>query len=272
MSCDESSCSSCQKAGNCEEEKKKVNPSIKHVIAIMSGKGGVGKSSVTGLLASYLNKKGYTVGILDADITGPSIPTLFGIGKKHAATEGENIKPVKTENGIEVMSINLLLEKEDDPVIWRGPIIASAIQQFWTDVAWGELDYLLVDLPPGTGDAPLTVMQQIPLEGVIIVSLPQDLVSLIVKKNINMVRQIKLPIIGVVENQSFLTCPHCHTEIPLHRKKGAPEYELGVDMLGQLPVDPELAELCDHGKIDEYLNGDNPFDAVGEKILGKLNK
>lgn len=270
MSCNESSCSSCNSSENCNEIKRTSSHQIKHVIAVMSGKGGVGKSSITGLLAAYLNKKGFKVGILDADITGPSIPTLFGIGDKKAASVEEGLLPVTTSSGIKIMSINLLLPNEDDPVVWRGPIIASAIQQFWSDVVWGELDYLLVDLPPGTGDAPLTVMQQLPLEGIVIVSLPQDLVSLIVKKNIKMVQQLQIPIIGVVENQSFLTCPHCKTNIPLYKKNGASKYALDIDILGQLPIDPELTVLCDKGKIEEYLKKDNAFKAVGDRIMEKI--
>jgi len=231
---------------------------IKHVIGVMSGKGGVGKSSVSSLLAISLAREGFKVGILDADITGPSIPRLFGL-KARPEQFNDLLLPVKTSLGIEVMSLNLLLPAEDDPVIWRGPILSSAVKQFWTDVAWGKLDYLIIDLPPGTGDVPLTVLQSLPLSGLIVVSSPQDLAMMVVKKAIKMVRQVNIPILGLVENMSYLVCPHCGEKIQLfgpgHVAEAASANELRL--LDVLPLDPELAALGDAGRIEEYKGGFN---------------
>ena len=181
---------------------------IKHVIAVISGKGGVGKSSVAALLAVEASRQGYAVGVMDADVTGPSIPRMFGLSER-AENAGLGVMAPKTGSGIRVMSLNLLLDNEDDPVIWRGPLIASAVRQFWTDVIWGDLDYLIVDLPPGTGDAPLTVLQSLPVEGVVIVSSPQSLAGMVVKKAIKMVRQLDVPVLGVIENMTYVKCPGC---------------------------------------------------------------
>lgn len=226
---------------------------IKNVIAVMSGKGGVGKSSVTSLLASEFRKKGYAVGVLDADITGPSLPKMFGV-KGRVENNGLALFPLRSVNGIKVMSLNLLTTNEDDPVIWRGPVIAGAVKQFWTDVAWGDLDYLFVDLPPGTGDVPLTVMQSLPLNGVIVVSSPQDLAVMIVSKAIKMAQLMNIPILGLVENMSGVICPHCGEEFPLFGP--AQGYEISekfqIPFIGGLPVDPQLSRLCDQGKIEEY--------------------
>lgn len=225
---------------------------IKHVIAVMSGKGGVGKSAVSALVAVGLARKGYRVGILDADITGPSVPKMFGLNER-PVNKGQYLFPVKTSTDIAVMSLNLLLEREDQPVLWRGPIIAGAVKQFWTDVAWGRLDYLVVDMPPGTGDVPLTVMQSLPLDGVIIVTSPQDLANMVVKKAVNMVHQMEVPIVGIVENMSYLRCPDCGREINIFGESHANQLTAaGLPLLEKLPLDPELAQLCDTGRIEKY--------------------
>lgn len=230
--------------------------SIKTVIAVMSGKGGVGKSTVTSLLAIISARKGNKVGVLDADITGPSIPKMFGTKDKPDNSEF-GIYPVKTSKlGIEIMSLNLLLAKEDDPVIWRGPLIAGAVKQFWTDVIWGDLDYLFIDLPPGTGDVPLTVMQQIPLDGLIVVSSPQDLALMVVKKAVKMAEKLSVPILGLVENMSYAVCPECGEKIQLFGKDKGQEaaQKMGIPFLGSLPIDPVMTQLCDTGKIEDYEN------------------
>jgi Mrp family chromosome partitioning ATPase len=226
---------------------------IKNVIAIMSGKGGVGKSLVSSLTAIALRRAGYKVGILDADITGPSIPRMFGITERPAGDES-GIIPVKSRSGIAVMSINLLLPSEDEAVIWRGPLIAGVIRQFWEEVRWGSLDYLIVDLPPGTADAPLTVLQSLPVSGIIIVSTPQELTSMVVRKAVNMARQMNKPIIGVVENMSYLYVPEIDKKIELFGKSRGEEMakSAGAPLLGQLPMDPQLAALCDQGDIERY--------------------
>ncbi len=229
------------------------NSHIGRTIAVMSGKGGVGKSSVSALLAVALAKEGYQVGLLDADITGPSIPKLFGL-KHHADVTNGKIIPSVSKVGIKVVSINLLLPQEDDPVIWRGPLIGGVVKQFWTDVLWGELDYLIVDLPPGTGDAPLTVLQSLPLDGLVIVSSPQDLAVMVVKKAIKMVRMMNAPIFGLIENMSGLICPHCGQPIEIFGKSRADEVAAatGIKLLGRLPLDPDLSRLSDSGAIEEY--------------------
>ena len=226
---------------------------IKKVIAVMSGKGGVGKSTVTSLLAVSLRKQGYTVGIMDADITGPSIPKMFGINER-PENIGIGLMPVESASGIRIMSLNLLLENEDDPVIWRGPLIGNAIKQFWDDVIWGDLDYLLVDLPPGTSDAPLTVMQSLPLDGIVIVSSPQELVGMVVKKAVKMANMMNLTVIGLIENYSYVACPKCGEKIEVFGKARGEEgaKEANIPYLGSLPLDPKLANFCDEGKIEEY--------------------
>ena len=226
---------------------------MSRTIVVTSGKGGVGKSLITSMLASGMMKRGKEVGILDADITGPSIPKSFGIDGK-ARIDERGIIPSTTENGIKIMSINLLLEKETDPVIWRGPVIAGVIKQFWTDVVWENVDYMFVDMPPGTGDVPLTIFQSLPLDGIVIVTSPQELVSMIVGKAVNMARQMNIPILGIVENMSYVKCPDCgkkifvfgksHLEYVIHK------YDLNV--LGQIPLDSELTKLSDMGMIEEY--------------------
>ena len=231
---------------------KEVNK-IGHVIAIMSGKGGVGKSLVSGLTAIALRRQGHSVGILDADITGPSIPKMFGIQARPNCSDN-GIMPLSSRSGIEVMSINLLLPDENEAVIWRGPIIGKVITQFWEEVLWGQLDYLIVDLPPGTADAPLTVLQQLPVSGIIIVSSPQDLATMIVKKAVNMAKTMKKPIVGVVENMSYLFVPEINKKIELFGKSRGEEMAkaAGAPLLAQLPIDPELAKLCDRGEIENY--------------------
>jgi hydrogenase maturation protease len=226
---------------------------IKHVVAVMSGKGGVGKSLVTSLAAIALQRQGYAVGILDADITGPSIPKMFGIIDRPGGSDN-GILPVSSKSGIEIMSINLLLPDEGDAVIWRGPLIGKAITQFWEEVLWGKLDYLLVDLPPGTADAPLTVLQSLPVSGIVIVSTPQDLTNMVVKKAVNMAQHMQKPIIGVVENMSYLYVAEIDKKIELFGKSRGEDMAriANAPLLGKLPIDPELAKLCDEGNIESY--------------------
>ena len=226
---------------------------VKRVIAVMSGKGGVGKSLVTSLVAVALRRQGYEVGILDADITGPSIPKMFGLTNRPAGSDN-GLLPVPSRSGIEVMSINLLLPGEDEAVIWRGPLIGRAITQFWEEVLWGQLDCLIVDLPPGTADAPLTVLQSLPISGVIIVFTPQDLTNMVVRKAVNMVRRMDKSILGVVENMSYLYIPEIDKKMEIFGKSRGEEMAqaAGAPLLAQLPIDPELARLCDEGTIERY--------------------
>ncbi|MGE5582652.1 MAG: Mrp/NBP35 family ATP-binding protein [Bacillota bacterium] len=254
---------------------KSVNSfgTIKRVIAVMSGKGGVGKSSVTALLAAALKRRGMAVGILDADLTGPSIPKLFGL-KGKLGHNGLAMEPVMSAQGIKVISVNLLLDQEDQPVIWRGPLIAGMVKQFFEEVDWGVLDYLLVDLPPGTGDVPLTVMQSLPLDGMIVVSSPQELVELIVKKAVHMAEQMRIPLLGLIENYSYLECPHCRRKIDLFGKSRAEQVaaDSGLALLGRLPVVPEVTALADQGRI-EAVEAVVPgfFDPVAARFLEVIN-
>jgi len=238
--------------GFVEASPKEIN-AIRNVVAIMSGKGGVGKSLVASLIALSLARRGYEVGILDADITGPSIPRMFGISGRPTGSETGIIPPL-SKAGIEIISINLLLPHEDDAVIWRGPLIGKTITQFWEDVLWGKLDYLLVDLPPGTADAPLTVMQTLPLSGVIIIFTPQELATMVVRKAMQMAQKMNIPIKGVVENMSYFLLPDSGKRIELFgRSKGQEMAKAaGAPLLGQFPIDPELAQLCDEGNIERY--------------------
>jgi hydrogenase maturation protease len=235
------------------DSKPKDLNEIGNVIAVMSGKGGVGKSLVASLTAVALQRHGYEVGILDADITGPSIPKMFGLNARSAGSDS-GMLPVSSKSGIEIMSINLLLPSEDDAVIWRGPLIGRAITQFWEEVLWGKLDYLIVDLPPGTADAPLTVLQTLPVSGIIIVFTPQDLTAMIVRKAVNMARQMDKSILGVVENMSYLYVPEIDKKIEIFGKSCGQEMARAASapLLGQLPIDPELAKLCDDGNIERY--------------------
>lgn len=238
---------------------------VKRVIAVLSGKGGVGKSLVTGSLAIELARRGNKVGILDADITGPSIPKMLGMSGRHASGIGNLLLPEVSENGIKVMSSNLLLANETDPVLWRGPVIAGAIRQFWSDTSWGPLDYLLVDMPPGTGDVALTVFQSLPVDGIVVVTSPQDLVSMIVAKAVNMADKMDVPVLGIVENMSYIACPDCGKKIEVFGPSKLDEVAdgYGVKILGRLPIDPALARACDAGALEEALPADFLPDAVG---------
>ena len=237
-------------------EKPHEMSSIRKVIGVVSGKGGVGKSMVTSMLAVLANRRGYNSAVLDADVTGPSIPKAFGIHER--ATGGEwGMFPARSKMGIEVMSVNMLLENETDPVIWRGPIIADVVKQFWTTVIWSDVDFMFVDMPPGTGDVPLTVFQSIPLDGIIIVASPQELVSVIVEKAANMAKMMNIPILGLVENMSYLTCPDCGKQIKLFGESHIDEIaeKYGVPVLAKIPVDPALAKAVDAGAV-ELFEGD----------------
>lgn len=229
---------------------------VKHVIGVVSGKGGVGKSLVTGILATELMRAGKSVGILDADITGPSIPKMFGISEQRLdAVDERFIIPASTTMGIKVVSTNLILEHESDPVLWRGPLLMGVIKQFYEDVLWGDIDYLLVDMPPGTGDVALTVFQSLPVEGVVIVSSPQDLVQMIVGKAVNMAAMMEVPVIGLVENMSYFVCPSCGEKHEVFGPSCAQETadHFGINMLGRLPIDPAIAKICDAGTIERDL-------------------
>ena len=230
---------------------------ISHVIGIVSGKGGVGKSLVTASLANLMAQQGYETGILDADITGPSIPKMYGL---HGPATGDDngIYPLQAENGVSVMSVNLILPGEEEPVIWRGPVIANMVKQFYTDVIWGQLDYLFVDMPPGTGDVPLTVFQSLPVEGIIIVTSPQDLVRMIVTKAYRMAERMDIPVLGVVENYSYITCPDCGRKISVFGESHIDELaaDLGIPVLGRIPIRPELALAADKGGFAEIANSD----------------
>ncbi|MGO5267550.1 Mrp/NBP35 family ATP-binding protein [Parafannyhessea umbonata] len=229
--------------------------SIKHVIGVISGKGGVGKSLVTGILATELARKGHKVGILDADITGPSIPKMFGLSGLHVFGQGDKIIPAQSKGGIKIMSTNLVLENENDPVLWRGPMLMGALKQFYEDTLWGDIDYLLVDMPPGTGDVALTVFQSLPIEGVVIVSSPQDLVQVIVGKAVKMAAMMNVPILGVVENMSYMECPECGHKLepfgPSHLQEIVDEFK--VADLGRIPIDPKVAASCDAGTFESEL-------------------
>ena len=229
--------------------------SIKHVIGVISGKGGAGKSLVTGILATELARKGHKVGILDADITGPSIPKMFGLSGLHVFGQGDKIIPAQSKGGIKIMSTNLVLENENDPVLWRGPMLMGALKQFYEDTLWGDIDYLLVDMPPGTGDVALTVFQSLPIEGVVIVSSPQDLVQVIVGKAVKMATMMNVPVLGVVENMSYMECPECGHKLepfgPSHLQEIVDEFK--VADLGRIPIDPKVAASCDAGTFESEL-------------------
>ncbi len=255
-SCDSSSCSSggCSSCGSAPQKTQAQQLSnIKNVIVVMSGKGGVGKSSFASMIAITLNKKGYKVGILDGDITGPSIPKLFGLHGNPEMTEF-GAYPLKSANGISVMSMNLLLPNDEEPVVWRGPIISGVIKQFWEEVIWGELDYLVVDLPPGTGDAQLTILQNLPVNGVYMVTSPQDLANMIVRKGIKMVNMMDIPVLGIAENMSYLSCPDCGKKIQLFGESNIAQTcsNYKVPLIGKFPLDPQLTQLGDAGRIEEY--------------------
>ena len=245
---------------------------VKHVVAVLSGKGGVGKSTVAGLLAVALRREGYKVGLLDADITGPSIPKMFFPTLKRPRSSPLGILPVESETGIKVMSINLLLPSEDEAVIWRGPLISKAIQQFWGDVFWGDLDYLVVDLPPGTADASLTVMQSIPLEGVILVTTPQSLAGMVVRKAARMTQHMGAPILGLVENMSYIVCPKCGERIEIFgpSKAAITAEKFNMPLLGRLPIDPQISKLCDAGMIEKYSM--DTFAPIAKKLVASIEE
>lgn len=267
-------CSSC--SANCSSKEKKsfIEPTgdyntIKNVIAVVSGKGGVGKSMVTSLLAVMMARKGYKVGILDADITGPSIPKAFGINSRALQNE-LGIVPAETKGGIKLISVNMMLPENDSPVVWRGPVIAGAVKQFWTDVVWEELDYLFIDCPPGTGDVPLTVFQTIPLNGAVVVTTPQDLVGMIVRKAVNMAEMMNIPVVGIVENMSYIECPDCGKKIGVFGSLDADASAgTGLAVLGKMPINPSLTQLVDNGQIESF-EGDW-LNAAADKIEAEFS-
>ncbi|MBR2353737.1 MAG: Mrp/NBP35 family ATP-binding protein [Clostridia bacterium] len=269
-------CSTC--SSNCDSREKQslleqphALSSVKHIIAVVSGKGGVGKSLVTSMLAVNMQRLGYKTAILDADVTGPSIPKAFGL---KAGVEGDDhgMIPPTTTSGIDIMSINLMLEDETRPVVWRGPVIAGAVKQFWTDTIWKDIDYMFIDCPPGTGDVPLTVFQSIPIDGIVIVSTPQDLVSMIVSKAANMAQMMDIPVYGLVENMSYVKCPDCGKELKIFGDSHIDEIaeKFGYDLLAQIPVDPKLTALVDKGWI-EMMNNDY-MDKAAEILVRRTTK
>ncbi len=271
MSSCSGNCSTC--GSDCGDRKAesliaKLNEkaSVKKVIAVVSGKGGVGKSTVTAMTAVAMARTGKRVAVLDADITGPSVPTAFGVNECQGATQ-EGLYPAVTKTGIQVMSINLLLDNNTDPVVWRGPVIAGAVKQFWTDVIWEDVDYMFVDMPPGTGDVPLTVFQSLPVDGIIIVTSPQDLVSMIVSKAVKMANMMHIPVLGFVENYSYLKCPDCGKQIQVfgesHLDEVAKSFDLPV--LARLAIDPAVAQCCDNGKMETVDT--SAFDNVIEAVI-----
>ncbi len=274
-----SDCETCPSKNNCNTEASscniKNNPhnKVKNIIGVMSGKGGVGKSTISAMIAEELNSKGYSVGLMDADVTGPSIPRLLNISNERAFANEKGLLPVETENGIKVISLNLLMEDENQPVIWRGPLIAGLVEQFWTEVYWGELDYLIIDMPPGTGDVALTVMQSIPLSGIIMVSVPQDLVSMIVSKAINMVKKMDISVLGVVENMSYVKCPDCGKKIKIFESDNIGEFleENNIKLLGELPMSKDIANISQENKgiLDAEIK--RTFENIGKSIIESLN-
>ena len=255
-------CSTCGEACASREQESFKKPlregaSVKKVIAVVSGKGGVGKSLVTSLLASEMQRRGHNCAVLDADITGPSIPKSFGI-TEHATGTDEYIIPVSTYTGLQIMSINLILQNEREPVVWRGPVIAGAVTQFWTDVLWQDVDYMFVDMPPGTGDVPLTVFQSLPVDGIVIVTTPQDLVGMIVAKAVKMAELMNVPVLGIVENMSYFKCPDCDKEYSIFgdSKVEREAKEFGIEHFVRLPIDPVVAAMVDAGEV-EHVSGEN---------------
>ena len=245
---------------------------VKKVIGVVSGKGGVGKSFVTASLAALFAKQGYKCAVLDADITGPSIPKSFGVTKERAMGNEMGIMPVESKGGVKLMSINFLLDSEDTPVVWRGPVIAGTVKQFWSEVVWGDVDYMFVDMPPGTGDVPLTVFQSLPVDGIVIVTSPQELVSMIVKKAVNMADKMDIPVLGLVENYSYIECPDCGRKINVFGESHADEIaaRFNLPVLAKLPIDPKFAALVDAGKIEEV---DESFlKEAAESIKASLDK
>ena len=266
-----SNCNSCPSHNSCNKSEGTCgivnNPlnKINKIIGVMSGKGGVGKSTISALLAKNLRKQGYKVGVLDADITGPSIPRLLGVDKLRATSSDKYIYPAVTVDGIKVMSLNLLIENENDPVIWRGAMISNVVKQFYTDVLWEELDYLIIDMPPGTGDVALTVMQSIPISGIVMVSVPQDMVSMIVSKAVNMVKKLNIEIIGVVENMAYIQCPDCGKKIQLFNGENSRQYldDMKLDLLGQLPMNTQIG----NASLGIYNDGDEAVEGLFNPIV-----
>lgn len=249
-------CSSCGQKCAQADFRAPMNASsrVQHVIGVVSGKGGVGKSLVTGLMATEMRRRGRNVAVLDADITGPSVPKMFGVGYADLVATEECLYPATTVTGIKVMSMNLLTKQEDAPVIWRSPVITGALKQFWTDVAWGYVDYMFIDMPPGTGDVPLTVFQSLPIDGIIVVTTPQDLVSMIVKKALGMAKLMKVPVLGIVENMSYVKCPHCGEEIRIFGDSHVEEIAAkeNIPVVARIPIDPEMTSFMDTGRAEYY--------------------
>ena len=268
--CTKESCEGCPSKKTSFLVDQNIYSNVRHVIGVVSGKGGVGKSMVTASLANLMAEKGYRVGILDADITGPSIPKMYGLHGP-AQADDNGIYPPLAENDIKVMSINLLMPDEEAPVIWRGPVISGMVKQFWTDVIWGELVYLFVDMPPGTGDVPLTVFQSLPLDGIVIVSSPQDLVQMIVKKAYHMAKSMNVPILGIVENYSYLVCPDCGKKISVFGESHIEEIagKMDLKVLGKMPIDPSLAELSDKG---DFAKAENKYLTDAFEVLHQLDR
>ena len=263
-SCSRESCDGCPSKQNPQSMQEPMNAysDVKHVIGVVSGKGGVGKSFVTASLAAQMAKAGYKVGILDADITGPSIPKMFGAHGQLVGDE-RGMYPYETPDGIKIVSINLLMEDEEAPVVWRGPVIAGAVKQFWNETVWGDVDYLFVDMPPGTGDVPLTVFQSLPVDGIVIVTSPQELVQMIVKKAYHMAKSMNVPILGIVENYSYLVCPDCGKKISVFGESRIDDVakEYGIPVLAQIPIRPAIAKAVDEGTV-EYIEADFLDNAV----------
>lgn len=277
-----SKCDNCASKGSCsnkEQNCSKIVPKygkIKHILGVISGKGGVGKSTVSAMLAIKLKKAGYSVGILDGDITGPSIPRIFNINKKRAEMipiDNEQVKfmPVDTELGIKIISLNLLTEEEEQPVIWRGPVITGVLTQMYTDTVWDELDYLIIDMPPGTGDIALTIMQSLPVESMIVVSTPQDMVSMIVKKVVIMAEKMNVKIAGVVENMSYVQCGNCGEKMRIFSKKSAEEQAgyLGIPLLEELPIDLDLVENLENGNCEDYIANSEKYSDLFSNFIYK---
>jgi len=272
-------CGSCPSNGKCDNKDTcsiENNPlnKVKNIIGVMSGKGGVGKSTISALITHELNKKGYKVGLMDSDITGPSIPRLLGIKDVKPIMSESGIMPVRTSEGIDVISMNLLVENEDDPVIWRGPAVSGVVKQFWTDVIWGELDYLIIDMPPGTGDVALTVMQSIPITGIVMVSTPQDLVSMIVGKAINMANKLDINIIGLIENMSYLVCPKCSEKIRIFESDNIDEFlsKNDLDLLGEIPMCKEIVNISNKGEYKLNIELTGIAENIVNKIIDKTKK
>ena len=268
-------CNSCPSKGNCSKDSSscavQTNPKnkIKNIIGIMSGKGGVGKSTAAVMLAKMLRSKGYSVGVMDADITGPSTVRLLNLNGERAYGNEDGIVPVKTDDGIKVISLNLMIDDENQPVIWRGSLLSNCVKQFWTDVLWGELDYLVIDMPPGTGDITLTVMQSVPLSGVIMVSIPQDMVSMIVSKSINMAKKLNVKVYGIIENMSYAVCPHCNEKIKFHNDANLKKFleQNETNILAELPMTSSLGCIAESG----FENIDSEIYKEFEKVLSSIN-